>query len=290
MDYQYWIIRFVPDVARGEFTNIGIVCGREAGDWAVKFDTRFVKSHGDLTSDLRELKAWTNWFRETVESQAREHLEGPMGPKGASWIRSLSTRLANGVQLSAPTPIHVSSAREGLSLLFPRLVVREPLRRNRSRTRRTLRSELRDVLVNELDFVVGRNLFMQPRAAISKQQGAFDALRVTSGSDVLTNVWAFNVATLETLETEIQSWNFLVSRLRQDGAALTRANGTQPSSVPSDVPIEVIYDAPSIDLETQWRSDIFEAALEAWAINGVVARTRDEFHEVAHSGDLVTFS
>ena len=67
MSYQYWIIRFVPNIARGEFTNVGLVCGRDGGDWAVGFDPRYVRNHGNLSSDLRELTNWITWFRRTVE-------------------------------------------------------------------------------------------------------------------------------------------------------------------------------------------------------------------------------
>jgi len=42
------------------------------------------------------------------------------------------------------------------------------------------------------------------------------------------------------------------------------------------VPIDVVYDPPTSQKETR-RSDIFEAALEAWELSGVSARTLDNF-------------
>lgn len=288
MEYQYWIIRFVPNVARGEFTNIGIVCGKDDGDWAVGFDTRFVKNHGGLSSDLNELSSWERWFRRTVDSHTNTPLTSSHQGVSSGWIQHLRSRQANSVQFSEPAPIQVGSAREGVDLLFPHLVERTGARRARSLNRRSLRADLRDVLVHELDFQLGRNLFVLPRATIGKQRGAFDVARREDAAQRLTNVWAFNVRTLEPLEREIQSWNFLVSRLRHDGAEL-QLNDSRTIAVASDVPVEVVYDPPntlSNAADRQWRTDIFEAALEAWSLNHVSVSTLDEFHARVREHEL----
>jgi len=117
VNYQYWVIRFVPDPARGEFTNIGLVCGKDGADWAVAFDTRHLRNHGGFSPDLRELSAWrTNFegmFDCGVESAVSSH-----------WIEHLRARQANLVQFAEPMPIGVDSASDGVSLLMPRLVTR----------------------------------------------------------------------------------------------------------------------------------------------------------------------
>lgn len=118
MSYQYWIIRFVPNTARGEFSNIGLVCGRDGGDWAVGFDPRYVRNHGNLSSDLRELSSWTSWFRRTIE----QHGSVGFGEESVSngWISQLRSRQANSVQFSDLAPIEVVSARRGgLALSAP---------------------------------------------------------------------------------------------------------------------------------------------------------------------------
>lgn len=275
MAYRYWIIRFVPNVARGEFSNIGIVCGRERGDWAVEFDLRSARSHGNLRSDLRELGGWISWFRRSVDSSEIS----------SAWVEHLRSRQANSIQISTATPVEVDSARDGVELLFPRLVERAPVRRNYGLSRRRLRSEVRETLASKSNLVVGRDLFVTPLARIGKQRGEFDFLRSAGAEKSLTNVWAFNVATLDVLEREIQSWNYLVDRLRRDGASLTLdARSTVKSqaalSLPSDAPIDVIYDPPARRAELR-RAEIFDAALEAWSLNGVKVRTVDDFrHEM----------
>lgn len=278
MSYQYWIIRFVPNVARGEFTNIGIVCGSDdRGDWAVGFDSRSVRNRGSFSSDLRELSNWTAWFRRTIESHSSQTLDEQSVSSG--WIQQLRSRQSNSIQFSEPAPIDVESARDGVELLFPHLVEREPARRARTLTRQSLRGDVRDTLLYESDFTLGQNLFVQPKLQIGKLRGAFDFLSVEDGTDELTNVWAFNVATLEVLEREVQSWNYLVTRFRDAGATL-RLGANRTARLDADAPIDVVYDPPSSMNESDWRRDIFDAALEAWDLSGVTSCTMDEFHGV----------
>ena len=277
MSYQYWVIRFVPNVARGEFTNIGVVCGRDGGDWAVEFDLRSVRSHGNLAADLRELSGWVAWFKRTLDVRPGASNEERMMSSGR--LEHLRSRQANSVQFSESSPIDVRSAGEGVELLFPHLVERVPVRRHHGLTRRRLRAEVRDVLTYELDIVAGRALFANPRAQIGKQRGAFDFLRFEAAEESVTNVWAFNIATLDVLEREIQSWNYLVSRLREDGASLTldpRAGGSRVVTLTPDSPIDVVYDPPASERATR-RTDIFDAALEAWERSDVTARTLEAF-------------
>lgn len=284
MSYEYWIIRFVPNVARGEFSNIGIVCGRNGGDWAVQFDLRSIRSHGNFGSDLKELSAWVAWFRRAIDlsrdSTSREMTSG--------WLEHLRARQANSVQFSLPSPIDVGSAEEGVALLYPHLVERAVPRRPQGLTRRRMRVQVRDILEYESDLTLGRDLFLGPTCQIGRQRGEFDFLRRASGDKSLTNVWAFNVATLDVLERDIQSWNYLVGRLRNDGARLNLGGSAKPVDtieVAPNSPIDVVYDPPT-SLRDGRRTDIFEAALEAWAIADVSARSLTDFQSSASTAHL----
>lgn len=279
VSYQYWIIRFVPNVARGEFTNIGIVCGLDGADWAVEFDLKSVRSHGRLASDLRELSRWARWFSRTVDgtlNPSREQHELSSG-----WLEHLRYRQANSVQFSEPSLIDVPSASEGVQLLFPHLVERLHIQRPRGLTRRKLRADVRDALSFGLNLAIGRDLFLSPKIEIGKQRGSFDFLAFDESGERVTNVWAFNIATLDVLEREIQSWNYLVDRLRKDGASLSfgsRSSSTSTVRLASDSPIDVVYDPPMSGKEAE-RFAVFEAALEAWGLSDVSARTLDSFLE-----------
>jgi hypothetical protein len=288
--YNYWIIRFVPNVARGEFSNIGLVAGADGQDWSVAFDPRFTRNHGSLASDLRELRPWMDWFRRTVDTELASELARPGVSTG--WMEHQRTRQTNSVQFSAAVQIEAESARAAVEMLYPHLVEREVARRRSTLTRRSMRAEVRETLVNELGFSVGIDLFAKPSARIGRQRGSFDFVysdepRVLGSGQRLSNVWAFNVMTLDALQTEIQSWNYLVSRLRADGANLESEGAT--FQVPSTAAVDVIIDAPSTDRgDSAWREDIFGAAVEAWQLNDVRVNTFDEFLADARTANLNT--
>jgi hypothetical protein len=273
MDYLYWVVRYVPNLVRGEFNNIGIVCGRDAGDWAAQFDTQFIRTPGELSPDLRELRSWTRWFEKRITPMPERLIDNER-PIDAAWIESQRGRQASSIQFSAPAPVDAASASEAVQLLFPHLVEREPLRRRTSVTRRTMRADVRDTLRHEFGMVVDRDLYMSPRVSIGRQRGLFD-LASTRLSTALTNVWAFNVASLDTLQRDIQSWNFIVSRLRDEGAelALGRRDAIE---VGMDVSVRAIIDPP--ETASGFRGDIYGAALEEWERSSIAVETLQSFH------------
>jgi hypothetical protein len=277
--YSYWVVRFVPDVARGEFSNVGLVAGADGLDWAVSFDSRFIKNHGHYSSDLRELRAWIEWFQRSVSTESESELARPNVSSG--WIEHLRARQANSIQFSPASVIEAESARAAVDLLFPHLVERDEVRRRSSLTRSRMRTAVRDTLVHELGYSVGENLLPRPRVSIGRQRGAFDFAvwgdaRWSEPGQHLQNVWAFNVISLDALETEIQSWNYLVGRLRADGGHL-EAQGASVA-VDSATPIEAIIDAPNPSRpDSDHRAELFEAATEAWELNGVRVTTLDDF-------------
>ncbi|MFV0435676.1 MAG: DUF3037 domain-containing protein [Leucobacter sp.] len=274
MSYQYWIIRYVPNIARGEFTNIGILCGRDGSDWAVRFDTRAVRNRGRLGTDLHELGPWVSWLKRRIERHGSVEFDGE--PVSSGWVGHLRTRQANSVQFSEPNAIDVPSAAEGVALLFPHLVERETVKRQRALSRTSMRAEVRETLQFEFDLALGRDLFVQPKASIGKQRSTFDFMRRDHQTDGLLNVWAFNTADVELLEQQVQASNYFLTRLR-DGGADMRLGAERTVTVDSDVPVNVIYDPPTSQREAQWRTDAFEAALEAWNLNDVAVRSLDDF-------------
>ncbi|HEY5222886.1 MAG TPA: DUF3037 domain-containing protein [Microbacteriaceae bacterium] len=282
MTYQYWVIRYVPNLARGEFLNIGIVCGHDGGDWASRFELNSSTVHGLTARDLNETRAWVSWFQRTIDAHLAVMMDDDGSPINSGWIEHLRQRQASSIQFSVPAPIEATSAQAAVDLLYPHIVERPITRRSRSITRKAIRGELRDNLIYQADYVLGQNLFVQPTVRVGRQRFVFDIARTDRTANTrLTQAWAFNVATLDMLERDIQSWNYLVTRLRQDGG---RIAGTQ---LASDLPIEVAFDQPATGTNVEWRADIFAAAQEAWELNEVVAKPFTEFAEEFLNESLV---
>lgn len=122
MNYQYWVIQYIPDLVRGEYSNIGVVCGHDGHDWSVRLDRRFAKSRAAAV-DAVDLAGWMNWFERRIqrhdqfESAEREVVT-------ASWIAQLRTRQASSIQISPATPIEAQSSEEAITLLYSLLVDR----------------------------------------------------------------------------------------------------------------------------------------------------------------------
>ena len=139
-----------------------------------------------------------------------------------------------------------------------------------------MRAEVRDTLQFEFNLALGRDLFVQPRASIGKQRSTFDFMRRDHQRDGLMNVWAFNTANVELLEQQVQASNYFLTRLRDGGAEMS-LGAARTVTVDSNVPVNVIYDPPTSQREAQWRTDAFEAALEAWSLNDISVRSFEEF-------------
>lgn len=274
MNYKYWVLQYVPDVARGEFTNIGVLCGRDGADWAVRFGERSIRSVGRSSDRARDLRPWITWFSRRVEHIAM--LDGGEDPLSTGWLDRLQRRQSSSIRIAGPMPIDTRSAFEGVELLLPVLVEDRATPRRRSLTRRTMRVEVRDVLTQGLNLTLGETLFERPRAAVGKQRGGFDFLQRLDGSEALANVWAFNVTDLELLERELQASNYFLTRVRDSGAQILNGPSTR-FEVPNDVPIEVIIDRPALPNDPGRRLEIFEAAQEAWSLNRVAVRDFKDF-------------
>ncbi|WP_141692894.1 hypothetical protein [Leifsonia xyli] len=138
-----------------------------------------------------------------------------------------------------------------------------------------MRADVQDTFTHQFGMVVDRDFYMTPRVAIAKQHGLFDVATV-GGRLALANVWAFNVMSLDTLQRDVYSWNFIVSRVREDGAEVSFGTRTRQIAR-SDVPIRVIIDPPQVN--SGQRGEIYEAALEQWERSKVEIRTLKEFRQ-----------
>ncbi|MFV0320332.1 MAG: hypothetical protein ACK5IN_08245 [Microbacterium sp.] len=194
-----------------------------------------------------------------------------------SWLELLSHRFNNVLQVSTAAPVDAGSAREAVNFLFPVLVATPPPV-TRSRTRARIVNDMAELFVRTGNFEVGSTLIRRPSARIGRQRGRFDFAVVEDGVGQLSQAFAFDVRDTGALEQELQSWNFIVSCLRQDGAAI--GVGSHPLLADADVPIAVAFQEPT-GLPDSRRDDVFAAAREAWESLGVHAVPSSELDVIA---------
>ncbi|RRJ85946.1 DUF3037 domain-containing protein [Gulosibacter macacae] len=241
MIYQTWLLRQVPDVARGEFRNVGVVAGADGGDWAAKIlpgssqrDGARVSDIGDALRDLeRRVSDQQGWLASVDDaiSERYMHLLAELGN--------------NSFRVADPRPVLAESATAAAEMLFSHLVQRE--QQDRSQARTLLRKLIHEKLAQSLSSLSSVEFFEHVSASPSVENAfplSFD-FAVEQGSSLeLAHAWSFDMMNLDNLMEKIQAWLLGVSIIREHGATV-RLDSEQ-HELRDDTPITVVYD-------TVWR-------------------------------------
>ncbi|MFB6489557.1 DUF3037 domain-containing protein [Xanthomonas perforans] len=277
MLYHYWLIRHVPDPLRGERVNLGVLVGQDGGDWALRRVRSYRRANligGDASQSadwLRSLEAETHETREPTLELFSDDAHRPLT---VARIEGLRPRLNNVLQLSESDIVTGDSAGSTADFLF-RVLVSESHAPRRSNTRQRLVRVLRDTY-GQLGTDSRSHIEERPVAHAGRQRGRFDFAVLDGQVEQLSHVWSFDLKDIDKLEQEIQAWNYLVTRIRNDGGWLSPNAGSGHSELlplnsmlPGEVPIVSLFQVPGD--QTARSLDAFEAAKEAWAELGVRA-------------------
>ncbi|HEX3678792.1 MAG TPA: DUF3037 domain-containing protein [Galbitalea sp.] len=278
--YKYWLVRYVPDTVHGEFVNVGIIVGAEGRDWAFR-RAHSVRRANRLGGNVAQIEPWLSRITQSIADYQAPPLElfasKDSRPVDTSWAAHSRARLNNSLQLGEPTPIEAESAADAAELLF-QILVGDDVRSSRVATRRRLVSELHRSY--ELIEATSAQVVQRPRARVGKQRGRFDFAVFGDEVDQLSQVWSFDVRDLDNLEQEMQSWSYLVTRLRADGGELMGRQGSLfAPKIDNEVEISVVYQEPVA--QTSERQDLFLAAQESWAQLKVKAVPSTQLERVA---------
>jgi hypothetical protein len=259
MSYQYSTLRFVPDPARGEAVNLGVIVGDDdTGDW----DLRVVSGYRRAKAIDQEARIGTALaFIATLEQCLEET------PLSHDTLSAMSSEMNNVVQLSAPAPVVAESAAAALELLFDELIV-EPGARSTSQTKwRAVKSTLAAYREHDVpDDAIAR------RAPI--RAGSYETVfdfAVHNGSAVqLVQCWSFQLAGQADLAEQVRSWAWGVRAIQtQGGEAITE---TAQLRVPQEVEVGAVYVAPEPGAD----STAFDEARAAFEDANVLALPADE--------------
>lgn len=289
MSYSYWLIRYVPDALRGEFVNIGVLVGRDSGDWALRRARSFRRANR-LGGDASRAEAWLTSLERYIYDHQHPPLdaflpEGRRAPSTAQ-VAQMSRRLNNAIQISDPVPVEGQSAGDAAEFLYQFLVM-ETAAPARSATRRRLLTHLRDQYLEIGHLDPEKNLERSVRAEVGRQRGRFDFAVLDDDVSQLSQVWSFDIADVDKLEQDIQAWSYMVTRIRDSGGHLAPKSSKRsdsllmPVRIASDVPIAAVYQLPESSPRRAEQTDVFHAAQEAWQGLGVQAVPSSEMQRVA---------
>jgi hypothetical protein len=232
MTYRYSIIRFVPDPARAEAVNLGLLAGdEETGDWDLRVVSNFKRARAiDTIGALPGALAFIGELEGYVDDMS---LDG-VTTFTTDALTRLSIDMRNIVQLTPPAPVVAKSAEEAIDVLFDELLVDPAARRFRfakkneavGSTRRAYRdAHLPPAAVAER-VVVHAGPYEQP----------FDFV-VHNGDVVqLVQCWSFQLPNQDDLAQQVKAWAWAVREIRE---------GKDPATGGDDL---VIRDGADVDV------------------------------------------
>jgi hypothetical protein len=265
------MLRFVPDPARGEFVNLGIVVGDDnAEDWELRLlqnlrRAKALDDHGSLGLALN--------FAVRLQDHiaALDHLPGTTAatPISLDLIGRLSEEMQNVVQLSPPAPVVAESADAALDFLFDELVV-DPAAPGRRVVKKwpALNSVRDSYAAHEVPADAVKRWAL---VSAGPYEGTFD-YAVSNGRAVqLVQCWSFQLPNQADLAEQVKAWAWLAHEVRaQQG--LLRLDERQ-IEVPSDVEIATVFVPPA---EGQQEASAFDQARAAFEEIEVIQLTPDQ--------------
>jgi len=125
MSFQFSLIRFVPDPARGEFVNIGAIAGSDAaGEWELRLVSNLSRAKAlDDRGVLSKAFAYAAGLEDNIAALDQLPEAAGAEPISSELLRRRAREMNNVVQFSMPAPIAADGAETALELVFDQLIL-----------------------------------------------------------------------------------------------------------------------------------------------------------------------
>ncbi len=248
MKYVYSVIRFVPDLVRGEFVNVGILAGsEESSEWDIRSvgnlrRARYIDDVGLLhqvwgfVEDMgREVARYTRAVETGRFDSACEQLS-------EEWLKRLSEESRNVVQFSTPAVIVAENVDEALDILFKQFIVEPETRQFTFKKKYEALAAIRRAY---REAGLKRQEHFEERANVKGEhhKERFDFVVANGRAVQLAQTWSFQVPNQDDLAKRVKAWAWTVGDIRQHGG--TAELGARHIDVPHNVDIEVVYVPPA---------------------------------------------
>ncbi|GAA1110753.1 DUF3037 domain-containing protein [Nesterenkonia jeotgali] len=263
--FRYWVMRFVPNVLRGEFINVGVIVGGQ-DEWSIRAVDR-ANSRNILGVDLTECRAWVDELREEVEATQRLDIPGTVGAISRSRMERLSVFYNNTVQLVDGGPVAIDSADHGAEMLYD-LLVATPEHEPQQRRKTQMNQGLEAVLDSWRARSPNRSFIRRPVVTVGRTSQRFD-FSIAASSVALSQTWSFGGSDRQSanrLVKDIRSWSLAVHKMRSNGGLLSAGRDSKaPLEINRDIAIGVLVERPQHAI----LRDVYAEAQETWAELGI---------------------
>lgn len=242
MTMLYSLLRFVPDPARAESINIGLVIGdRQNGDVRLLLDLGS-RRRAHVLADRRTVDSVWSYIHDLKSGIEHHRGEWRDFRFTGEWLQERHDTASNLIQFTSPTPAMGRDIDEVAATLSEQLL-RAPaaLYRDRRFNKSTLLKEVRRAYRSA--GIEQTHLFEKAVVAGSHHQETFD-FAVANGKAVqLAQAWNFRQENLELLAEAVKAWAWTVRDIREKGGEATVEEKTVP--VPKNVVISAVYAPPN---------------------------------------------
>lgn len=278
MSIQYSIIRFVPDSARGESVNVGLVAvDTLAKHMSVHLQIPERRMRAFAAQSLVRLTAeYLNDWKAMVEGYDLSQASSEVG----EWLRTQYETSNNLVQFSPPTPTAFRSLGEALSRLESLLLTAEDAKHIERGLRRShALAELRRAYYGA-GLKRGQDFVERPTIGTRHHREVMD-FAVRKGKAVqIAQSWSFQQRNVVALSESIRSWAWTIRDIRERGG-FGEVDG-RSFAVPKDVAVAAIYVEP----DTAQGGDALADALYAFREVGAKALPENRARQFARSASI----
>jgi hypothetical protein len=240
MTYTYSLLRFVPDPARGEFVNFGILAGDDdAGDWELRLLQNYKRAKAiDETGALKVALGFVDDLEAHLAALENVPETAAVAPLSLELVGRLSEEMQNVVQVTAPAPVVATSAREALDILYDQLLVDPQARtypfEKKNRAYATTRRAYRQHQIPDESFAERAPLTTGPDGAYD---GVFDFAIFNGQAVQLAHCWSFQIPNQIELADQVKSWAWVVKEIRNGGGTIRV--GDRDVHIPGGVDLEI---------------------------------------------------
>lgn len=264
MNCMYSVLRFVPDVARGEFANVGVVA-RSVPDQTTSIEIRFPNSHARAIAPAEMVRGFGKYIRDFCK-----YVDDPNRPPGTPLdpddpFADLRQTDFSALQLTEAFPIVAESPKQAAELMAGVLVSDyDKSKRQKPRFTRTQALKSARQSYKHSGLVRNKDYFETIDVDSPHFYRRFD-FGVANGQIVqLAQAWSFAIKNPNSLKEHILSWAFAVEELRDQGAE-TQIDG-RLMTINKDVDVDVLYKRPDTEEGENALSEVEYACKEIGAV------------------------
>jgi len=188
------------------------------------------------------------------------------------WLRQLVHDYGNVLQLSEPLPVIADSAEDAIDALWAQLVFEPATKELRYLRKTSAKAVFRYALTHR--GIPATNVAESVRIRGRDHSSTMDFVIHNGMASDLTHCWSFQLPGKRALLEEIKAWAWTIHDIREHGG-MTVGAGEDDLSIPSEVPIHVVYVPP-----TETNDATLDEALSAFQELRVTATSMRDFDSI----------